>query len=558
MKTRSRPQSELVLEVSHLQSRIADLEAYEKECAVRTAELAESQKRLMLEIEKHRRMERALRRSEKKFRRLFDGAPIAYLSLRLADGRIIKGNTAARKLLGLDIDRLLDTRLATLFASPSELESIKKRLHKGETIHGVQTSIRRGDGSLLWVDVTAEPIRDLKGQLTRCRFMLVNVTERKAAEEKIKAAYEELEKQVVQRTAELQRLKDRLQEENIFLKEELADLHSYGDIVGNSPPIKNVIRQIDLVAPTDAGTLILGESGTGKELVAREIHRHSHRRQKPMVKVNCAVIPRELYESEFFGHAKGSFTGAVRDRIGRFEAANGGTLFLDEVAEIPPELQGKLLRVLQEGEYERIGEEKTRTVDVRIIAATNQDLRKKVEQKLFREDLYYRLNVFPIEVPPLRTRKDDIRPLTEYFLDQVARRLNRSPVKLTLANLNRLQAYSWPGNVRELQNVVERAVILSRSGRLKIDLPINHSVEPERHALEGSGQNEEKSKVLTERQLKELQRANTLTALQQCGWKIYGRGGAAQLLQIKPTTLVERMKRFGVTRPGRSRQRSNR
>ena len=552
MPPSDRNNHQLTAEIKSLQRRIAVLESFEKECALRTAELAESQKRLVLEIEKHRRLERALRRSEQKFRRLFEGAPIAYLSLRLADGLILKGNAAALGLFGLDRSSLLATRLFELFTDRSHLESIWRRLRKGEIIRNVRSSIRRSDGTLLWVDSTAQPIRDPKHRLTQCRFMSVDVTEKVSAEDKLRTAYEELEKKVDQRTAELRQLKDRLQEENIFLREELAGLGTYGEIVGESPPLKNVIRQIDLVAPTDANVLILGESGTGKELVAREIHRHSLRRDKPMIRVNCAVIPRELYESEFFGHAKGAFTGALRDRAGRFEAANGGTLLLDEVADIPAELQGKLLRVLQEGEYERIGEEKTRKVNVRIIAATNQNLREKVEHKLFREDLYYRLNVFPIEVPPLRARKEDIRPLAEYFLDQVARRLNRAPLGLTLANLNRLQAYDWPGNVRELQNAIERAVILSRSGRLGFDLPTRSAAEGLGPDLGQRSHDPVTAKVLSERQLKALQRENMLAALRRCSWKIYGRGGAAELLQINPTTLIERMKRFGIKKPKRA------
>jgi transcriptional regulator with GAF, ATPase, and Fis domain len=398
--------------------------------------------------------------------------------------------------------------------------------------------------------VSWQPIYNSDRKFIGLRSSVRDISDRKNADEKLKAAYAELEKKVAERTAELQRLKDRLQEENIFLREELEELQAYGDIIGESPALKRVIRQIELVAPTDASVLILGESGTGKELVAREIHRHSNRRDRPMIKVNCATIPKELYESEFFGHVKGAFTGATRDRAGRFQAADGGTLFLDEIGEIPLELQGKLLRVLQEGEYERIGEERTRRVDVRIIAATNQDLKANVDRKLFREDLYYRLNVFPIEVPPLRARKEDVRPLADYFLSQVAQHMNLAKPQLTRSNLTQLQGYTWPGNVRELQNAIERAVILSRSGRLMFDLPANHVNEATTDSCAGGvSSNEDLPEVLSERQIIDLQRENMLAALKRCDWKIYGRDGAAQLLGLNPTTLIERKKKHGIVKP---------
>src|SRR6267154_5581815 len=226
-----------------------------------------------------------------------------------------------------------------------------------------------------------------------------------------------------------------------------------------------------MVAPTDATVLIQGESGTGKELVAREIHQRSRRSQQPLIRVNCASVPRELYESEFFGHAKGAFTGAIRDRAGRFEAADDGTLFLDEVGEIPPELQSKLLRVLQEKQYERVGEEATRTINGRLLAASNRDLKAEVAAGRFRQDLYYRLNVFAIEVAPLRQHKDDIPLLAAHFLEQAARRLKVPLPKLTQAHLHQLHNYDWPGNVREMQNLIERALILAQRGPLRFDLP---------------------------------------------------------------------------------------
>ncbi|HEX5682029.1 MAG TPA: sigma 54-interacting transcriptional regulator [Desulfobacterales bacterium] len=361
---------------------------------------------------------------------------------------------------------------------------------------------------------------------------------------------DELELEVARRTAEIQKLQERLQAENIYLKEELAGAHTYGGIIGESSSLKTVISRIELVAPTDANVLILGESGTGKELIAREIHAQSARKDRPLIKVNCATIPKELYESEFFGHVKGAFTGAVSDRMGRFEAADGGTLFLDEVGEIPPSLQGKLLRVLQEGEFERVGEGRTRKVDVRIIAATNKNLMEEIKNGRFREDLYYRLNVFPIELTPLRDRKEDIPLLATHFTEVLSRRLNRSVPRLTEANLMDMKAHDWPGNVRELQNIIERALILSPHGHLHFDLPRVNSGTP----LPGQSLSEAASSpttpIMTEADFAALQKQNMLAALIRFDWKIYGKDGAAQLLGIKPTTLIERMRRLNIKRPG--------
>ncbi len=267
---------------------------------------------------------------------------------------------------------------------------------------------------------------------------------------------------------EVRRTKDALHEELeerrraerqiAYLQEEVETAKALGPMVGRSLALRKVREQIAVVAPTDAGVLIVGESGTGKELVARAIHADSPRKDRPMVSVNCASVPRELFESEFFGHRKGAFTGASQDRMGRFELADGGTLFLDEVSEIPQALQSKLLRALQEGEFERVGENRTRRIDVRIIAATNRDLAREMEAQRFRPDLYYRLNVFPIEVAPLRHRKDDIALLAALFLERACARLNLPPARLTPDNLRQLERYDWPGNVRELQNIIERAV----------------------------------------------------------------------------------------------------
>lgn len=348
---------------------------------------------------------------------------------------------------------------------------------------------------------------------------------------------------------EIERLKSQLELERDYLREEVRRAHAFGDVVGESAALKNVLQQVELVAPTDASVLILGESGTGKELVAREIHKRSPRRDRPMIKVNCASVPRELYESEFFGHVKGSFTGAVKNRAGRFELADQGTLFLDEVGEIPLALQGKLLRVLQEGEFERVGEEATRRCNVRIIAATNQDLKGEMEAGRFRRDLYYRLNVFPLEVAPLRSRPEDIPLLAVHFLEQAAARFHRTRPRLTRADILRLQQYSWPGNVRELQNVVERAVITSRSGVLKLDLSADDGLRPPAPSVTAGGDTPE-GEVLPDAEIKRRERENVLAALTRTGWRIYGPDGAAELLGVKPTTLASRITRLGLKKPG--------
>lgn len=340
---------------------------------------------------------------------------------------------------------------------------------------------------------------------------------------------------------EIDTLKKRLEQENECLREEVRQAAAFGDLIGQSPALQAVTHQIELVAPTNAAVLILGESGTGKEVIAREIHRHSRRAERPLIKVNCAAIPRELYESEFFGHAKGAFTGALRDRVGRFELANGGTLFLDEIGEIPLDLQAKLLRVLQEGEIERIGEERTRKIDVRVIAATNRNLRVEAETGRFRQDLFYRLSVFPMELPPLRKRIEDIPLLAEHFLNRFARQLGRPRPRLTLANVQELQRYDWPGNVRELQHALERACIIATDGRLRFDFPQATS-EHRPKMMESRGP----QPILTSPELRDFEANNIRAALAECHGKVYGASGAAALLCMKPTTLNSRIKALSI------------
>jgi transcriptional regulator with GAF, ATPase, and Fis domain len=336
------------------------------------------------------------------------------------------------------------------------------------------------------------------------------------------------------------------------LQEEVVEAKAFGNLVGQSAGLSQVVSQIDVVAPTEASVLILGETGTGKELVAHEIHCRSARKDGPLVRVNCASIPRELFESEFFGHIRGSFTGAVKDRAGRFETAEGGTIFLDEVGEIPLDIQNKLLRVLQEKRYERVGGDVTRRANVRIVAATNRDLKKTVAAGKFREDLYYRLNVFPIQVPPLRERMDDIPLLAKHFVELSTRELKCAKPRLTRAAVAKLQNYDWPGNVRELRNVIERAVILARGGALDFDLPLTGQFVPApgpSPKADLSAGSVAEPQFLTEVELQRRERENLLLVLEAANWKIKGPDGAAELLGVKPTTLLSRMEKWGLKKP---------
>ncbi len=392
----------------------------------------------------------------------------------------------------------------------------------------------RKDGTAFAVEYTSTPIRD-NGQLVGAVIVFRDISDRKQAEAQLRNAL-----------AEVEQLKQRLELENAYLQEEIRAEHNYREIVGRSNAVRQTIRQIELVAPTDASVLITGESGTGKELIARAIHDSSTRSERAFIRVNCAAIPRDLFESEFFGHAKGAFTGAVKERAGRFELADKGTIFLDEVGELPLELQSKLLRVIQEGQFERVGDGHTRTVDVRVIAATNRVLVDEVAAGRFREDLYYRLNVFPIESAALRDRPEDIPLLASHFLARACRRFGVEELRLTHGDMQRLQSYHWPGNVRELENVVERAVIVSRNGKLRLDVPASDFTRRQPPMTETAAV--VNSPLLTEQQRRARDQGMIIRALEQSDGKVFGPGGAAELLGVKPTTLASRIKRLGIER----------
>jgi transcriptional regulator with GAF, ATPase, and Fis domain len=324
--------------------------------------------------------------------------------------------------------------------------------------------------------------------------------------------------------------------EKVYLQEEIEKEHNFGEIIGSSKAIKQLFRNIKRVAGTDSTVLITGETGTGKELVARAIHAESGRKDRVLIKVNCAALAPGLIESELFGHEKGAFTGAVARREGRFEAADGGTIFLDEIGDFPGELQVKLLRVLQDGEFERVGGTRTMKVDVRVIAATNRDLERAVGEGRFRTDLYYRLKVYPIHVPPLRDRKEDVPLLVNYFAGKYGSRLGKKLETVPQGALDALMSYPWPGNIRELENVIERAVIVSTGSELELGDWIGQAM------VTG-----EPGDLLT---LDEMQRRHITKVLEHTGWRVSGPKGAARILGVKPTTLAARMKKLGIARPG--------
>ncbi|KRR01406.1 sigma 54-interacting transcriptional regulator [Bradyrhizobium valentinum] len=456
-----------------------------------------------------------------------------------AEGKTTFVNPAAERMLGWAAEELVGKEIHPIVHHthhdgrhyPDHDCPIYAAFRDG-AVHQVDGEVFwRKDGTPVWVEYTSTPIRD-RGVVVGAVIVFRDVSQRREADEKLHAAL-----------AEVDRLRERLELENAYLQEEIRIETNPRGIIGQSEAIQKTLRQVKLVAPTTAAVMITGESGTGKELIARAIHEASSRRDRPLIRVNCAAIPRELFESEFFGHVRGAFTGAMRDRIGRFELADGGTLFLDEVGEIPLELQGKLLRVLQEGNFERVGEERTRAVDVRVIAATNRDLKQEVQRGRFREDLYFRLNVFPVESVPLRERREDIPLLAQHFLNRESKAL-KSELRLSEGDARRLTRYDWPGNVRELQNVIERAAILAQNGRLRIDLPDAAGAQPST----GSAQvkPEAGSAVMTSAEMRAHERANIVAALQACSGKVFGPGGAAEMLDIKPTTLASRIKALGI------------
>jgi PAS domain S-box-containing protein len=467
------------------------------------------------------RLEQSLRDSEQRYRDLFEEAPIAYVHEDL-ESRFLSANRAAMRILGVTPEEVPHTVGMSLVPdTPDAQRRVKEAfasIGRGTDTSGVVLELRRKDnGKPIWIQWWSRP--DPGGQFTRTMF--VDITERVLLEQE----------------------RARLQAQNLYLQEEIKSAHNFDEIIGRSPALTAVLDKVSRVAATDSTVLITGETGTGKELIARAIHSASKRKDRPLIKINCAALPTGLVESELFGHEKGAFTGAIARRVGRFELAEGGTIFLDEVGELPADAQAKLLRVLQEREFDRVGGSAPIKADVRVLAATNRDLLLAVREKTFREDLYYRLSVFPVHLPPLRERKEDIPLLVHFLVSKFVARIGKAVEGVGAATVQRLLAYPWPGNVRELENVLERAVILANGPTLEIGPDVLPAI-PQAAAPEAPSPSPSPGGSL-----EAVESNHILSVLERTGWVIDGPGGAAKVLGLHPNTLRSRMKKLGIKRP---------
>jgi DNA-binding NtrC family response regulator len=416
--------------------------------------------------------------------------------------------------------RALEAGAKDFISKPFDLVEVKTRIHNILEVRLLYRNIENHS------KVLEKSVQERTGELLKANeWLSKEIDEHRRSKKSLQGTYEEIKQ-----------LKDRLQAENIYLQQEVAREYNFGEIIGHSNALSHVFLRVEQVAPMNATVLLTGETGTGKGVVARAIHSRSARKERPMITVNCTSLPANLIESELFGRERGAFTGANTRQIGRFELADGGTIFLDEIGEMPLELQSKLLRVIQEGEFERLGSPRTINTDVRIIAASNRNLEVEIKNGRFREDLFYRLNVFPIKMPPLRERKEDIPLLVNHFVDKFNKKIGKKINTVSKETLNALQQYHWPGNVRELESVVERAVITSQGNTLQVLDRFNSIRNPE----EPAGQ-EVKS-------LAELEHDHILQVLQITGWRINGKNGAALLLALNPSTLRARMQKYGIIR----------
>jgi formate hydrogenlyase transcriptional activator len=513
--------------------------------ARKVAELEQEQRRVSDQLQQ---ASEALDASEERFRDLFDEAPIAYVHENL-DSRFIRANRAAMRVLGIRPEEVSGTYGKSFVPDTPEaqrrLREALSSIGRGTDTSGVVLELRRKDnGKPVWIQWWSRP--DPGGTYTRTMF--IDITDRVLMEQE----------------------KTRLEAQNTYLQEEIRAEHDFTEIVGNSPALRAVLRQVEPIAAADSTVLVLGETGTGKELIARAIHDRSPRRQHPLVKVNCGAISAGLVESELFGHVKGAFTGALTNRDGRFKLADGGTIFLDEVGELPPDTQVKLLRVLQEQEFEPVGSSQTVRVNVRVIAATNIDLGMMVSEGKFRGDLFYRLNVLPLTLPPLRERQGDVPLLVAFFVQRFGKKLAKAIKRVSEETMQRLAGYPWPGNIRELQNVIERAVVLSQGSTLELapgfgplqsktsvpsaPLPASPRASDNAAAQSAVGKADPSptptpTPASTGGSLIEVERRHIESVLTQTNWMIEGERGAASVLNLNPSTLRSRMQKLGIKRP---------
>jgi PAS domain S-box-containing protein len=481
---------------------------------------------LFMQRSRHGRAKAALRTSEERYLLALAGSTDGLWDWDLLSDSVFYSDRF-REILGYSSQEF-----------PGTIDSFRSRLHpedaeaiwaamqrhlQARVPYKVEYRLRKKSGEYLWFLARGQAIWDTEGKAIRMCGSIQDITERKQAELNLETAL-----------SEIQELKEKLEVERAYLLEEIKLEYNYENIIGQSDGLKYVLYKVEQIAPGDTTVLVLGETGTGKELVARAIHGLSPRKDRALVKVNCATLPSNLIESELFGHEKGAFTGAHARQLGRFEVANGATLFLDEIGELPLELQPKLLRVIQDGEFERLGSSGTIKVDVRLIAATNRNLEEEVRRGRFREDLWYRLSIFPITVPPLRERMEDIALLVDFFVNKISKRLGKSIESIPVSVMNTLRDYPWPGNIRELENVLERAVINSSGPKLHL---VDELKKPS------------KDLTTTQKTLEEVERDHIVRILEQTHWKVSGQNGAAEILRLNRSTLRARMRKLGIRQP---------
>jgi PAS domain S-box-containing protein len=482
--------------------------------------------RLFIQRSRHGRAKTSLRTSEERYLLALAGSTDGLWDWDLLSNTVFYSDRF-REILGYSSEEF-----------PGRIDSFRSRLHpedaepiwaaierhlKERAPYKVEYRLRTKSGGYLWFLARGQAMWNSEGEAIRMSGSIQDITERMQAELDLRAAL-----------SEIKELKNRLEAERAYLQEEIKSRYNYENVIGQSNALNYIFYKVEQIAPTDTTVLVLGETGTGKELVARAIHHLSRRKDRALVKVNCATLPANLIESELFGHEKGAFTGAHARQLGRFEVADGATLFLDEIGELPLELQPKLLRVIQDGEFERLGSSGTIKVDVRVIAATNRQLEEEVRRGRFREDLWYRLNIFPITVPPLRERMEDMVLLVDFFVAKISKRLGKHIASIPVSVMNALQEYQWPGNVRELENVLERAVINSSGPKLHL---VDELKKPP------------KDLTTAKKALIEVERDYIVRVLEQTHWKVSGQNGASEILGLDRSTLRARMRKLGIRQP---------